>query len=178
MAWCGRRRLRGLMRPAWRAWPSADCRGAAEALSLGAWQRRPELVDRVHRILRRKPAMSPMAARRWWARWGVGWWWGRWSLRAVPAVGGVCAARRGLWPRRMRRRAGRCALYERALLDRMARYARGIPGSGCGGACAGGEAIGRGDGKRNRESLRQLGETNKPQTVNTALCCRRRRCPA
>lgn len=32
-----------------------------EALSLGAWQRRPELVDRVHRILRRTPALSPLA---------------------------------------------------------------------------------------------------------------------
>ena len=34
----------------------------AEALSLGAWQRRPELVERVHRILRRTPGMSPIAA--------------------------------------------------------------------------------------------------------------------
>ena len=35
----------------------------AEALSLGAWQRRPELVDRVHRILRRNPGLSPLATR-------------------------------------------------------------------------------------------------------------------
>ena len=35
----------------------------AEALSLGAWQRRPELVDRVHRILRRAPGLHPAAAR-------------------------------------------------------------------------------------------------------------------
>ncbi len=35
----------------------------AEALSLGAWQRRPELVERVHRILRRGPALHPAAAR-------------------------------------------------------------------------------------------------------------------
>lgn len=35
----------------------------AEALSLGAWQRRPELVDRVHRILRRGPGLHPAAAR-------------------------------------------------------------------------------------------------------------------
>ncbi len=35
----------------------------AEALSLGAWQRRPELADRVHRILRRSPALSPAAAK-------------------------------------------------------------------------------------------------------------------
>ncbi len=33
----------------------------AEALSLGAWQRRPELVNRVHRILARRPALSPLA---------------------------------------------------------------------------------------------------------------------
>ena len=35
----------------------------AEALSLGAWQRRPELVHRVHSILRRRSALSPMGAR-------------------------------------------------------------------------------------------------------------------
>lgn len=35
----------------------------AEALSLGAWQRRPELVNRVHRILRRGPGLHPAAAR-------------------------------------------------------------------------------------------------------------------
>ncbi len=35
----------------------------AEALSLGAWQRRPELVHRVHSILRRKGALSPVATR-------------------------------------------------------------------------------------------------------------------
>ena len=32
-----------------------------EALTLGSWQRRPELVDRVHRILRRSHEMSPLA---------------------------------------------------------------------------------------------------------------------
>lgn len=32
-----------------------------EALTLGAWQRRPELADRVHRILARSPKMSPVA---------------------------------------------------------------------------------------------------------------------
>ena len=31
----------------------------AEALSLGAWRRRPELVERVHRILRRGQGLSP-----------------------------------------------------------------------------------------------------------------------
>ena len=64
----------------------------AEALSLGAWQRRPELVDRVHRILRAGPQPAsrrgPCAA-------------GRGRLRiafrldrvcALPAVGGLCGA--------------------------------------------------------------------------------------
>ena len=31
-----------------------------EALTLGAWRHRPELVDRVHRILKRSPEMSPL----------------------------------------------------------------------------------------------------------------------
>ena len=35
----------------------------AEALSLAAWRRRPELVHRVHGILWRKPALSPAASR-------------------------------------------------------------------------------------------------------------------
>jgi beta-lactamase regulating signal transducer with metallopeptidase domain len=35
----------------------------AEALSLGAWQRRPELVHRVHSILRRKKVLGPLGAR-------------------------------------------------------------------------------------------------------------------
>ena len=35
----------------------------AEALSLGAWRRRPELAHRVHSVLRRKPSLSPAAAR-------------------------------------------------------------------------------------------------------------------
>ena len=35
----------------------------AELLSLGAWQRRPELVERVHRILRHKQGLSPIATR-------------------------------------------------------------------------------------------------------------------
>jgi beta-lactamase regulating signal transducer with metallopeptidase domain len=34
-----------------------------EALSLGAWQRRPELVHRVHSILRGKSGLSPIGAR-------------------------------------------------------------------------------------------------------------------
>jgi Zn-dependent protease with chaperone function len=34
-----------------------------EALSLGVWQRRPELVRRVHRILRRRNALGPLGAR-------------------------------------------------------------------------------------------------------------------
>ncbi len=36
---------------------------ALEALSLGAWQRRPELVRRVHSILRRRQVLGPIAAR-------------------------------------------------------------------------------------------------------------------
>jgi hypothetical protein len=36
---------------------------SAEALSLGAWQRRPELVHRVHSILRGKHTLGPMGAR-------------------------------------------------------------------------------------------------------------------
>ncbi|MGA7859065.1 MAG: M56 family metallopeptidase [Terracidiphilus sp.] len=35
----------------------------AEALSLGAWQRRPELVHRVHSILLRKHELNPLATR-------------------------------------------------------------------------------------------------------------------
>jgi beta-lactamase regulating signal transducer with metallopeptidase domain len=35
----------------------------AESLSLGAWQRRPELVDRVHRILRRGRLLEPATSR-------------------------------------------------------------------------------------------------------------------
>ena len=34
-----------------------------EALSLGAWQRRPELVRRVHSILRRRKVLGPLGAR-------------------------------------------------------------------------------------------------------------------
>ena len=35
----------------------------AGALTLGAWRRRPELADRVHRILRMRPGLHPAAAR-------------------------------------------------------------------------------------------------------------------
>jgi beta-lactamase regulating signal transducer with metallopeptidase domain len=35
----------------------------AESLSLGAWQRRPELVDRVHRILSRRQLLQPATSR-------------------------------------------------------------------------------------------------------------------
>ncbi len=43
----------------------AECglRPPAEALSLGAWQRRPELVHRVHSILASSRALSPLATR-------------------------------------------------------------------------------------------------------------------
>jgi beta-lactamase regulating signal transducer with metallopeptidase domain len=37
-------------------------RQRVEALSLGAWQRRPELVHRVHGILLRKPTLRPVAS--------------------------------------------------------------------------------------------------------------------
>jgi hypothetical protein len=40
-----------------------DLERRAEALSLAAWRRRPELVHRVHGILWRKPALSSAAAR-------------------------------------------------------------------------------------------------------------------
>jgi beta-lactamase regulating signal transducer with metallopeptidase domain len=36
---------------------------SSEALSLGAWQRRPELVHRVHSLLRVQPALGPWCAR-------------------------------------------------------------------------------------------------------------------
>jgi beta-lactamase regulating signal transducer with metallopeptidase domain len=36
---------------------------ASESLSLGAWQRRPELVHRVHSLLRVKPLLGPWGAR-------------------------------------------------------------------------------------------------------------------
>jgi beta-lactamase regulating signal transducer with metallopeptidase domain len=39
-----------------------DLARRAEALSLAAWRRRPELVHRVHGILWRKPALSPAAS--------------------------------------------------------------------------------------------------------------------
>jgi len=35
----------------------------SEALSLGAWRRRPELVHRVHSLLRRKPTLNPWRTR-------------------------------------------------------------------------------------------------------------------
>jgi beta-lactamase regulating signal transducer with metallopeptidase domain len=40
-----------------------DLERRAAALSLAAWRHRPELVHRVHSILRRKPALNPVAAR-------------------------------------------------------------------------------------------------------------------
>ena len=36
---------------------------ASEALALGAWERRPELVHRVHSLLRRKPSLGPWGTR-------------------------------------------------------------------------------------------------------------------
>ena len=40
-----------------------DLQRRAEALSLGAWQRRPELVHRIHRILHHRKTIGPAAAR-------------------------------------------------------------------------------------------------------------------
>lgn len=44
----------------------------AEALSLGVWQRRPELAQRVHRILKRTPVLSPWVTRALLAALGCG----------------------------------------------------------------------------------------------------------
>jgi bla regulator protein blaR1 len=44
----------------------------AQALSLGAFERRPELVHRVHSILRRKRTLHPLAARAWMGLVGCG----------------------------------------------------------------------------------------------------------
>ncbi len=56
----------------------------AHALSLGAFTRRPELVHRVHSILRRKRALNPLAAARTGRRRGI-WFgrWARWNFRAA-----------------------------------------------------------------------------------------------
>ncbi len=43
--------------------PDAGAARRLAALSLGAWQRRPELADRVHRILRRTPGLKPAMAK-------------------------------------------------------------------------------------------------------------------
>lgn len=45
---------------------------SAEMLSLGAWQHRPELVQRVHSILRHKHGLNPLAARALMAVMGFG----------------------------------------------------------------------------------------------------------
>jgi beta-lactamase regulating signal transducer with metallopeptidase domain/DNA-binding NarL/FixJ family response regulator len=58
----------------------------AEALSLAAWRRRPELVHRVHGILWRKPALSPVAARAMLAVLGCGLLAGSVELARCPQV--------------------------------------------------------------------------------------------
>jgi beta-lactamase regulating signal transducer with metallopeptidase domain len=58
----------------------------AEALSLGAWQRRPELVHRVHSILRRNHALSPLATRALLAVMGCGLLFGSVELARFPQL--------------------------------------------------------------------------------------------
>jgi beta-lactamase regulating signal transducer with metallopeptidase domain len=65
----------------------------AEALSLAAWRRRSELVDRVHGILKSKPALQPVAARVLLSVVGVGLLAGSVELARCPqAVGFVSAS--------------------------------------------------------------------------------------
>jgi beta-lactamase regulating signal transducer with metallopeptidase domain len=58
----------------------------AEALSLGAWQRRPELVHRIQSILRRKPALGPLATRSLFAVLALGLGFGSIELGRCPQV--------------------------------------------------------------------------------------------
>jgi len=57
------RKPRAPMPPALLASPNAVSPIEQKPLSLGAWQRRSELVQRVHSILRRNNLMHPVAAR-------------------------------------------------------------------------------------------------------------------
>jgi beta-lactamase regulating signal transducer with metallopeptidase domain len=58
----------------------------AHALSLGAFERRPELVHRVHSILKCKRALSPLAARAWVGAVGCGLLFGAVELARCPQV--------------------------------------------------------------------------------------------
>ena len=62
------------------------------ALSLGAWQKRPELVRRVHSILQHKPALKPAAARGLVAVLGCGLLAGSAELARCPQVIGFVSA--------------------------------------------------------------------------------------
>ena len=57
------------------------------ALTLGAWQRRPELVERVHAFCGRKARLSPMetAGSCWW-RWACGLCWAGIELARCPQL--------------------------------------------------------------------------------------------
>jgi hypothetical protein len=63
-----------------------------QALSLGAWQRRPELVRRVHSILQHKPVLKPAAARGLVAVLGCGLLAGSAELARCPKVIGFVSA--------------------------------------------------------------------------------------
>jgi bla regulator protein blaR1 len=65
----------------------------AEALSLGAWQRRPELVHRIHSILRRRQAIGPLAARSLFAVLACGLGFGSVELARCPQLIAFTAAR-------------------------------------------------------------------------------------
>ena len=58
----------------------------AEALSLGAWQRRPELVHRVHSILRRTHALGPVGSRVFLGALGCGLLFGSVALARCPQL--------------------------------------------------------------------------------------------
>jgi hypothetical protein len=58
----------------------------SEALSLGVWQRRPELVHRIHSILARRAALGPMGARSLMAVLGCGLLFGSTELSRCPQL--------------------------------------------------------------------------------------------
>ncbi len=66
----------------------------AEALSLGAWQRRPELAHRVHRILKRTPGLSPLATNALLAALGCGLVFGSVEFASCPQLIAFVPARR------------------------------------------------------------------------------------
>jgi len=67
----------------------------AQALSLGAFGRRPELVHRVHSILWRKRALHPLAARAWVGAVGCGLLFGAVALARCPQVVAFVPAKTG-----------------------------------------------------------------------------------